>query len=160
MAGTLSTMILRELLDLCQDTHSSDWADIGGRPATTMVAGVFDPGMKDAATRTLEGHSMVVYEPNPCLALTWPVPEDPEAERPDRLERHQPEWAEQDSKDWKSARGGYAVVIYCGAPIWQTYLYYLDWGSGVGGYVPSFNPVFAEDRVDGVPQIERWETTR
>jgi hypothetical protein len=50
-------MRLRDALDLCADAHSDDWVEIPagsfGRPATTMVAGLFDPGMTEAQTRPL-----------------------------------------------------------------------------------------------------------
>lgn len=98
-------MSLRDLLDLCQNKHSDDWVLVpGNRPATTMLAGLFDPGMKDEAkTRPLAGHSIAVYEPDPQLSMVWPIPEEPEAERPDRLERFIPEWAEKDGHGWKNA---------------------------------------------------------
>lgn len=113
-------MSLREMLDLCQDTHSDEWVLIpGGRPATAMLAGVFDPGMKDhALTRPLAGHSIAVYEPDPALSMVWPVPEEPEAEELEPFNRPLPEWAEQDGHDWKHPRLNYAVVLLSGAPVW------------------------------------------
>ena len=80
-----------------------------------MVAGAFDSG----ATRPLTGHSLAVYEPDARLSLAWPVPDEPEAERPNRDEQGVPEWAEQDSYEWKSARDGWAVILLNGSPIWQ-----------------------------------------
>jgi hypothetical protein len=138
-------MSLRELLDLCQDTHSDDWVLMpGNRPATAMLAGVFDPGIKDEArTRTLMGHSIAVYEPDPKLSMVWPMPEEPEAERPERFERGLPDWA--DSEKFKGARLNYAVILLGGAPVWQEAVWYLDWGSAVGGYVPYIEPKFSDE---------------
>lgn len=149
-------MQLREALDLCTDGHVDDWVRLpGSRPATSMVAGLFDPGMKEPDLRPLVGHSIGVYEPDPRLSLVWPVPEDDEHDR--RRGDELPEWLEQAPHDWKSARSGWAVVLLSGTPIWQSFIWYLDWGSGVGGYVPHFEPVFAEDSTS--PEIERWETS-
>lgn len=122
------------MLDLCQNKHADDWVLVpGNRPATTMLAGVFDPGMKDEAkTRPLAGHSIAVYEPDPQLSMVWPIPEEPEAERPDRLERFIPEWAEKDGHGWKNANMSYVVILLGGAPVWQAPVWYLDWGSGIG----------------------------
>lgn len=154
-------MRLRELLDLCQDTHSDDWVMVpGNRPATAMLAGVFDPGMKDEArTRTLVGHSIAVYEPDPKLSMVWPVPEEPEAERPNRHERFIPEWAEKDNHGWKNARPGFVVFLLGGAPVWQELVWYLDWGSGIGGYVPNIEPVFGDEYVDGEKPVTGWSTS-
>ncbi|HEY8501381.1 MAG TPA: hypothetical protein VIL21_01740 [Solirubrobacterales bacterium] len=124
-----------------------------------MVAGLFDPGMSEPRLSPLTGHSIAVYEPEPELSMIWPVPEDDEDNatlRGDEL----PEWVEQAPHEWKSARGSYVVMLLSGAPIWQTRVWYLDWGSGVGGYVAHFQVVFAEDRTSGTPSIERWETTK
>ena len=137
-------MRLRELLDLCQDTHSDDWVLMpGNRPATAMLAGIFDPGMEDARTRPLAGHSIAVYEPDPRVSMVWPVPDEAEAEQPNRHERGLPDWAEQDSEEFKSARVAYTVILLGGAPVWQEAVWYLDWGSGIGGYVPYIEPKFS-----------------
>lgn len=153
-------MQLKELLDLCQDRHSDDWVRVPGkRPATAMLAGVFDPGMEEPRTRTMEGHSIAVYEPDARLSIVWTVPDEPEAERPNRHDRFIPEWAEQDNHEWKNASPGYAVILLSGSPVWQELVWYLDWGSGVGGFVSDIQAVFG-DLEDGVPSIERWETTK
>ena len=67
--------------------------------------------------RTMVGHSIAVYEPDPKLSMVWPVPEEPEAERPDRFERGWPDWAEQDSEEFKSARLAHTVILLGGAPV-------------------------------------------
>jgi hypothetical protein len=152
-------MRLRDALDLCTDTHQDDWVQLpGNRPATSMVAGLFDPGMSEPRLSPLSGHSITAYEPDPQLTMVWPVPEDDEDSaslRGDDL----PEWLEQAPHEWKIARGGFVVILLSGAPVWQTRAWYLDWGSGIGGYVPDFQAVFADDRTSGTPSIERWETT-
>ncbi|HEY5941903.1 MAG TPA: hypothetical protein VIT89_03475 [Solirubrobacterales bacterium] len=154
-------MSLRELLDLCQDTHSDDWVLMpGNRPATAMLAGVFDPGMKDEArTRTLDGHSIAVYEPDPKLSMVWPVPEEPAAERSDRFERGLPDWAEEDSEEFKSARVAYTVILLGGAPVWQEAVWYLDWGSGIGGYVPYIEPVFSDEYEEHERPRTGWQAS-
>lgn len=124
-----------------------------------MLAAVFDPGMEEPRARTMEGHSIAIYEPDPRVSMVWTIADEPEAERPDRFERSTPEWLEQSSKEWKSVRSNYVVFLLSGAPVWQECIWYLDWGSGVGGFVPDFQPVFGSLE-DGVPSIERWETTR
>lgn len=89
--------------------------------------------------------------------------DEDESDRRQRYERFVPEWAEQDSYEWKNARDGWAVILLGGSPIWQTLLWYLDWGSGIGGYVPNFKPVFGDDDEElggGAKKIDRWETTR
>jgi hypothetical protein len=152
-------MRLRDALDLCSDRHADDWVEIpGSRPATAMVAGLFDAGMKEAGMRPLAGHSLAVFEPDARLSMVWPVPDEPEAEQRD-VERFIPEWAERDTHEWKSARAGWAVVLLSGSPIWQTLVWYLDWGSGVGGYVSDFQPVFADRELGGTPDLEGWMTT-
>ncbi|MET0557512.1 MAG: hypothetical protein ABW065_02405 [Solirubrobacterales bacterium] len=152
-------MRLRDALDLCTDAHQDDWVQVpGNRPATSMLAGLFDPGMSESRLSSLTGHSTAIYEPNPRLSMVWPVPEDDEdgtSLRGDRL----PEWVEHAPHDWKIARGGFVVVLIGGAPVWQVRTWYLDWGSGTGGYVSDFQAVFSEDRASGTPSIERWETT-
>lgn len=154
-------MSLRDLLDLCQEKHSDDWVLMpGSRPATAMLAGVFDAGTRDEArTRPLDGHSIAVYEPDPQLSMVWPVPDEPEAERSNRLERFIPEWAEQDGHGWKNAWQSYAVVLLGGAPVWQEPVWYLDWGSGVGGYVPNFEGVFGDEYVDDERPVVEWTTS-
>jgi hypothetical protein len=150
-------MRLREALDLCTDSHVDEWVLLpGNRPATAMVAGLFDPGMKESQLRPLAGHSIGVYEPDARLSVVWPVPEDDEHGRPQRGDEL-PEWLEQAPHDWKSARSGWAVILLSGTPIWQSFIWYLDWGSSVGGYVPHFEPVFAEDPMSS--EIERWEVS-
>ena len=71
-----------------------------------------------------------------------------------------PEWLDEAPHDWKVARGSYAVILLAGAPIWQIRVWYLDWGSGVGGYVSNFEAVFSKDQTSTRDSsIERWETT-
>lgn len=149
-------MRLREALDLCTVSRYDEWVRVpGSRPATSMLAGMFDPGASEPRTRPLVGHTIAVYEPDPRLSLVWPVDEDD-----DRIgsvrRRGLPEWLETDTHTWKSAEPGWAVVLLHGAPVWQALTWYLDWGSGVGGYVPNFTPVFAPHE-PGVPTpLERW----
>jgi hypothetical protein len=123
-----------------------------------MVAGLFDPGAAEAATRPLAGHSIAVYEPDARLSLVWPVPDEDEAERPG-YERSIPEWAEQDSNEWKRAEDGWVVILLNGSPIWQARVWYLDWGSGIGGYVPDFEPIDGERELGGDAPLERWDVT-
>lgn len=153
-----SPMRLREALDLCTDRNSGDWRRVPGtRPATTMLAGSFDPGAKENDTRPLAGHSIAVYEPDARLSLVWPVPEDHEDDLGDRS---LPEWAENDDPhEWKAACSGWAVVLLSGAPIWQVRVWYLDWGSGIGGYVSDFSPVYADDEPLGRPELAGWTTS-
>lgn len=154
-------MNLREALNLCTDIHSDDWVEIPsgqwGRPATAMVAGMFDPGFEKAQTRPLMGHSLAVYEPDARLSLVWPIPEDDEADR--RGDDYMPEWLDADGHQWKSARPGWVVVMLSGTPIWQALLWYLNWGSGIGGYVPNITARFGENDDQGVPTVEAWETS-
>lgn len=153
-------MTLREALDLCSDSQAGHWVEIpGNRPATAMVAGVFDAGMTESSMRTLDGNSIAVYEPDARLSMVWQVPDEPEAEQSDRYERGTPEWAEQDDLEWKNARGGWVVILLNGAPIWQESVWYLDWGSGVGGYVPYFRARYGDRDEGGIPTIEGWETS-
>lgn len=152
-------MRLLELLGLCSVEHSHDWVTVpGNRPATAMVAGLFDAGSTDESEiRPLVGHSIAVYEPDPQLALVWPVPEEHRDDfgrvRGDDL----PEWAATDSATWKSATPNWAVVLLAGTPIWQERVWYLDWGSGIGGYVPDFRPVFKEREALSTPELLRWD---
>lgn len=154
-------MNLREALDLCTDAHSDAWVRLYGaqsaRPATAMVAGLFDPGTKEPRMRPLVGHTMAVYEPDARLSLVWTVPDDDE--EVERRADWKPEWTENDTHEWKHARGGWVVVLLGGAPIWQELVWYLDWGSGVGGYVPNFQARFGDRDAEGTPQIEGWETS-
>lgn len=156
-------MRLRDALDLCSEEHAHEWVDVpggmDGRPATTFVAGIFDPGADEPLTRPLAGHSLAVYEPDARLSLVWPVPEDDEPNRRSRREDGLPEWAENDRQEWKSAHPGWAVILLCGAPIWQDLVWYLDWGSGIGGYVPHFSPVYGES-APGQAALEGWKTTK
>jgi len=93
-------MRLRDALDLCTNAHEECWVKVPGkRPATAMVAGLFDPGGPEPATRPLEGHTIAVYEPFARLSIVWPVPDEEEGERPVRYERSLPEWAEWDNLD-------------------------------------------------------------
>lgn len=156
-------MRLREALDLCTLRHLDDWVRIPGeRPATAMVAAMFDPGVADdPRTRPLVGHSLAVYDSDPRLSLVWLVPEDDDHVGA-RRESWVPEWAEQETFEWKNARSGFAVVLLGGAPIWQERLLYLDWGSGVGGYVADFSPRFGDyDEAvgGGVRRIDGWEAS-
>ena len=70
---------LREALDRCSPDHAHEWVPLSsgqfGRPATSMLAGIYDPGFKEPAVRPLEGHSIAVYEPDAALSLVWPVDE-------------------------------------------------------------------------------------
>lgn len=153
-------MRLREALDLCSDDHAHEWVEIPGgqwgRPATTMLAGLSDPGGKEPDLRPLYGHSIAAYEPDARLSLLWPVDEEPDA-GPLRGE-DLPEWAAEDTHEWKSARPGWVVILLNGTPIWQQSLVYIDWGSGVGGYVPHFDPVYGDDR--GTPELVGWSSSR
>lgn len=150
-------MRLRDAIDLCTDTHSDDWVRIPGeRPATAMVAGLFDPGAAEPELRPLVGHTIAVYEPDARLSLVWPVPD---AEEPDPgVRRSLPEWAEQDDDQWKNARDAWAVVLLNGSPIWQARVWYLDWGSGIGGYVADFRPRFGDSEATA-SSIEGWEAS-
>ncbi len=150
-------MRLRDALDLCTDTHSDDWARIpGGRPATTFLAGMFDPGAAEPRLTPLTGHTIAVYEPDPRLSLLWPVPDDDER---DRRERNTPEWLTDDSHDWNSARDGWVVILLNGAPVWQELVWYLDWGSGVGGYVANFQARFGQGEGVSGPSTQGWEVS-
>lgn len=150
-------MNLGELLDAAQLNHTDDWVLIpGNRPATAMLAGVFDAGFKEAKTRPLAGHSIAIYEPNPAFSMVWPVPEDDEeAER--RREPFQPEWDR--NEEFKHVQPGYAVLMLGGAPIWQTLVWYLDWGSGIGGYVAHFSAIFDRDADLRPAPIVGWEAS-
>jgi hypothetical protein len=157
-------MQLREALDLCTDSHANDWLRMpgaqNGRPATAMLAGLFDPGMKQAQMRHLAGHSIAIYEPDARLSIVWPVPEDDdEVEGRDRQDRL-PAWLEQDDHDWSSARPGWAVILLGGAPIWQTLIWYLNWGSGIGGYVTDFEPVNGSYDAASRPSMGVWATSK
>jgi hypothetical protein len=153
---------LRDALNLCSDDHAHAWVNLPGgprgRPATTMLAGVFDVGANEPAMRPLDGHSIAVYEPDARLSLVWPVDDEPEVDC--FPEQSKPEWLNADGHEWKSARQGWVVVLLGGAPVWQESLRYLDWGSAVGGYVPDFQPVYGEDRSRGTPDLAGWTTSR
>lgn len=154
-------MRLRDALDLCTDAHSDDWVEMPcggwGRPATTMLAGIFDPGGEEPNTRPLAGHSIAVYEPDARLSLLWPMPVEHDDRQ--RLDRWVPEWAEKDGHEWKNARHGWVIVLLSGSPIWQAPVWYLDWGSGIGGYVPDFEEVHADRQPGELPELVGWETT-
>jgi hypothetical protein len=124
-----------------------------------MLAGIFDPGMANARTRPLAGHSIAVYEPDPQVSMVWPVPDEVEVERPRRTERILPEWAEQDGHGWKSASLSYVVVLLSGTPVWQEPVWYLDWGASIGGYVPNIEAVFGDDHVDGENPVVGWSAS-
>lgn len=138
-------MKLRDALDLCSSKHADYWVMMPGnfgRPATTMFAGLFDPRSSESELYALTGNSISVYEPDASLSLVWRVPDDEESGqvRGDRL----PEWAAADGHDWNSATRGWAVVLLHGAPIWQEPIWYIDWGSGIGGHVADFSPNFKD----------------
>lgn len=125
-------MDLRAALDIASDLHSDDWVKVPGgtfgRPATAILAAMFDPGVADdPRTRALTGHSLIVYAPDPRLSIVWPVPEDDDYLGAPR-DAVMPDWAEEDDHNWKHARGGWAVIFLGGAPVWQEFLWYLDWG--------------------------------
>jgi hypothetical protein len=150
-------MRLHDALDLCSDEHVDDWVAVPGeRPATAMPVGLLDSGASEPRTTILAPHTIAIYEPDARLSLVWPVPD---ADVRDGRDRANPDWLEEDSSDWGSARDGWVVVLLSGTPIWQELLWYLDWGSGVGGYVPNFRPRYAER--DGVarPSVDGWEVS-
>lgn len=149
-------MALRRALDLCSAEHADDWIRLPGeRPATAMLSGLFDSGARTATTTILAPDKIAVYEPDPRLSLVWPVRDDDmRAER----DRPQPEWLDADGHNWRSAREGWAVVLLGGAPIWQDLMWYLDWGSGVGGYVADFQAMYSHG-VGEDTTIVGWETT-
>jgi hypothetical protein len=158
-------MKLREALDLCSDEHAHEWVKIPsgqfGRPATTMLAGLFDPGMSEPHLRPVTGHNLAVYEPDPSLSLLWSVPDEYEEDRRSG-QRELPDWAETDDHTWKSARDGWAVILLNGSPIWQAPIWYIDWGSGIGGYVADFHPRFGdydEELGGGARKIDGWEAS-
>lgn len=107
-----------------------------------MVVALFNSGTDESGTRALAGHSIAVYEPDPRLTMVGPVPEDDDDMTliGNRRERGLPEFAEEDSNEWKSARPSWVVILFNGTPVWQDLLWYLDWGSGVGGYVANIEP--------------------
>ena len=126
-----------------------------------MLAGFYDPGFEESRLRPLVGHSLAVYEPDPALSMVWPLPDQDEADEYHRRAGRRdslPEWAEQDDFDWKSARPSWVVVLLGGAPIWQQLVWYLDWGSGIGGYVPDFQAIL-KDGESHRPELVGWETT-
>lgn len=153
-------MRLREALDFCSPERAGQWVTMPGeRPATSMLAGVFDPEGEGGSTQPLSGHTIAVFEPDPRLLIFWPVPED--SDRGSRWLKgdEMPEWARVGSGRWKAANPGVAVVVLSGAPIWQQRVWYLDRGSGVGGYVPEFEPVFGEREPDAEPSQRGWRTS-
>ena len=155
-------MRLRDALDVCTDNHAHEWVEIpsgqSGRPATTMVAGIFDPGASEPEMRPLMADSLAVYEPDARLSLVWSMPEDTrDLERP--LERSLPDWAKGENiETFKHAMPGWTVVLLSGAPIWQVLMWYLDWGSGIGGYVPNFHARYGNDE-DGAPTRVGWDVS-
>jgi|GEM_PF-3216580 hypothetical protein len=154
-------MRLRDALDLCTDDHAHEWVEMPsdgwGKPATLMLPAMFDPGVADdPRTRPLTGDHLAVYEPDARLSLVWPVPADDDHIH--SRDRNPPEWTENDAHTWKNVRPGWAVVLLHGAPIWQDLIWYLDWGSGIGGWVPHFSPVFGEDDENRVPTLAGWKT--
>lgn len=73
-----------------------------------------------------------------------------------------PEWAENDTQTWKNAKFGWTVVLLAGAPIWQEPLWYVDWGSGIGGYVADFKPRFGdydEELGGGARKVDSWDAS-
>ena len=130
----------------------------GDRPATAMLAGLFDAGADDSRTRPLVGEHLAVDEPDARLSLVWQVPEDDEGDRRSRGEL--PAWAEEDPDDWDHAERGYAVVLLSGSPIWQEPVWYLDWGTGVGGYVANFQPVYGPREPGSPASVEGWTTSK
>jgi hypothetical protein len=153
---------LREALDLCSHEHAHEWVIIPGaqhgRPATTMLAGLFDAGAQEPRVRPLAGHSIAVYEPDARLSMVWTVPDEDEENRRSPREPV-PEWAENDDQEWRSARDGWVVILLGGSPIWQTLIWYIDWGSGIGGYVPDFEPRFGDTFEEGGPKLEGWDVS-
>lgn len=136
-------MNLNELLERCQVEHAGDWAEVPGeRPATAMIGGV-------------HGTHLAVYVPNPALSLLWLVPDDLEDGHDNRL----PEWAEEDTNDWR-ASSGYVAVLLNGAPVWQVYASYMTWGAGVGGFVPQIDRALHDGVERGYPASEVWTTTK
>lgn len=131
-----------------------------GRPATTMLSGLFDAGASEPSLTLLDGHSVAVYEPDARLSLVWPVPETDERDEIEQRRRleYVPDWAKNDEHQWKHATDGWVVVLHGGAPIWQERVWYLDWGSGIGGYVADFQPRFGGPP-GGTPTIEGWEAS-
>jgi hypothetical protein len=128
-----------------------------------MIAGLFDPGSAEAGMSALTPGALAVYEPDASLSLAWGVPEDDDSSRcvGDDL----PEWLVTDSHEWGSATRGWAVVLLNGSPIWQTPIWYIDWGSGIGGHVAGFSPQFkdynpddAEDRGSVGWRASQWAT--
>jgi len=149
-------MNLRQALDFCSVAHRDDWVRLPGeRPATAIIAGLFDAGAAEPRTSILTGHTIAVYEPDPRLSLVWPVPDD---DPRDERDRATPEWLENEEHDWKHSRDGWAVVLLDGAPIWQELISYLDWGSGVGGHVAYFEPRFADSGTRS--SIEGWNASK
>jgi hypothetical protein len=121
-----------------------------------MLATFFDPGVAgEPRTRPLTGHSIAVFEPDPRLCMLWPVAEDDD--HLGRYERSLPEWAA--DRHFKSGEARWSVIMLGGAPVWQSRLWYLDWGSGIGGYVADFSPQFARDAHVFEPVLEGWRTS-
>ena len=121
-----------------------------------MLAGLVDPGGDEPRTHVLAGHTIATYEPDARLSLVWPVPERDDDET---AEQPLPEWAEEDGDQWGGASLGTVVVLLNGSPIWQERVWYLDWGSGVGGYVANFQPRFADDHEGGTPTRDGWDAS-
>jgi hypothetical protein len=154
-------MKLSDALDLCTDRYADAWIAIPGgsrgRPATAMLAATFDPGMSDPRPRPLTGHTVAVYVPDARLSIVWPMPEDDDEYGNRRRATRLPEWAETDDRSWKHARSGWAVVLLNGSPIWQEPVWYIDWGSGIGGYVANFRARIGDDNESGTLTLDRWE---
>jgi hypothetical protein len=156
-------MRLREALDRCTGEHMDDWVEIPGqRPATAMVVALFEPGGEEPGTRALAGHSIGAYEPDPRLTMVWPVPEDDDLMTRDgrRREKELPDFAEEDSGEFKSGRASWVVILFNGTPVWQELLWYLDWGSGIGGYVANIRPEFGRGEDDPRPTRVGWKASK
>jgi hypothetical protein len=54
----------------------------------------------------------------------------------------------------------HVVILLGGAPVWQAPVWYLDWGSGIGGYVPYIEAVFGDDLVDGERPEVGWDVSQ
>ena len=58
------------------------------------------------------------------------------------------------------SHSGFVVIHFCGAPVWQQKIVYLDWGSGVGGYVPEIEAAIQDGVERGYPQSADWVTSK
>ncbi len=126
-----------------------------------MIPAMFEPGAEEPATRAITGHSIAVYEPDPRLTIVWPLREDDDHMTRDsrRQERDLPEFAGDDSQEFKSGCLGWVVILFAGSPVWQEAQWYLDWGSGIGGYVADIQPDFGHDADLSRPTRVGWKTS-